>query len=260
MTSHSGSDGHIGTKAQQRHRRAFSLLELLVVIAIIAILISVGFPSLRGARLQARRITCAGHLRQWGLALQMYRDDYRDYLPTEGTYLDLEKPYTWFNELPPILDVPPYKDVEKIGDQIREFPNLHVWICPSKYLSDLHKSTTGKNQFHYGMNRVLDGTGKKDGGSITPGFPDQGDDPIQARRFAKKLNTVYMFDIYPNSPHGDPGDAGAFHEGSANVLFLTGRVQHFSADNFVVDGDRKRGEIIWDNPDLYWGYLPPKKP
>ncbi len=251
--------GRRGT--DQRRRRAFNLLELLVVIAIVALLLAIGLPSLRAAREKSRRLTCASRLRQWGVATHIYRTEFQDYFPTEGTYLDIEKPYTWFNELPPLLDLPPYKDVERIDDKfIREFPNLHVWICPSKNLSDLYKSNTGKNQFHYGMNRVLDGTGKEDGGVVTPGFLDQGDDPMPGHRFAKKPNTVYMFDIAPNDPNGDPRAVGRFHEGFANVLFLTGRVEPFSVERCVVGGDWRNGQIIWDDPDLYWGYLPPKDP
>ena len=233
-----------------------------LTIFVIALLLAIGFPSLQQARVQARRVACASNLRQWGLALQMYRDEHRDYLPTEGTYLKrgLEKPNTWYNELPPYLDVPPYMDVERNGDQVHEFVGAHIWICPAKSISELHKSLSGKNQFHYAMNRVLDGTGKEDGGVVTPGFPDEGEKPLPARRFAGKYRrTVYMFDVYPNDPHQYPSGVGAFHGGSANVLFLAGNVNHFPAKRFVVDGDWKRRQIVWDDPDLYWGYLPKKK-
>ena len=62
-------------------KRGFTLIELLVVIAIIAILASILFPVFSRAREQARKASCAAHLRQIGLAIQMYAQDYDGLLP-----------------------------------------------------------------------------------------------------------------------------------------------------------------------------------
>ena len=59
----------------------FSLIELLVVIAIIAILASILMPALGIARAHARTATCKSAIRQIGLAVAMYRTDYRSYYP-----------------------------------------------------------------------------------------------------------------------------------------------------------------------------------
>ena len=60
---------------------AFTLIELLIVIAIIAILAALLFPTLSKSKDSACRIQCAGNLKQFGLAIQMYVDDNNDVMP-----------------------------------------------------------------------------------------------------------------------------------------------------------------------------------
>jgi prepilin-type N-terminal cleavage/methylation domain-containing protein len=62
-------------------RRGFTLIELLVVIAIIAILAAILFPVFAQAREKARVATCTSNLKQFGLSILMYVEDYDETMP-----------------------------------------------------------------------------------------------------------------------------------------------------------------------------------
>lgn len=63
-------------------KKAFTLIELLVVIAIISILAAILFPVFARARENARRTTCISNLKQIGLGMMMYVQDYDERYPS----------------------------------------------------------------------------------------------------------------------------------------------------------------------------------
>jgi len=64
-----------------KRAKGFTLIELLVVIAIIAVLLSILMPAMRKIKEVAREVVCKSHLRQVGLAVSMYLDDYQRKIP-----------------------------------------------------------------------------------------------------------------------------------------------------------------------------------
>jgi len=71
--------------SEARAKGGFTLIETLVVIAIIGVLAGMVFPVFARAKTTARMTTCMNQLRQIGLAMVMYREDYRELAPRLST-------------------------------------------------------------------------------------------------------------------------------------------------------------------------------
>ncbi len=121
--------------AIKRQRRAFTLIELLVVIAIIAILAAILFPVFARARENARRASCMSNLKQLGLGIMQYMQDYDSVYPghyiSDGTNL-----VAW-----PVLLQPYIKSVQ-------------IFDCPS-FTYTFTGTTSSASGIPYGYNGWL---------------------------------------------------------------------------------------------------------
>lgn len=83
-----------------RHR-GFSLIELLIVVAVIALLLSILVPSLSQARMLAKRAVSSSNMRQIGIAMASYAEDFNGAAPltTHGNPPDA----SWIFSLRPYL-------------------------------------------------------------------------------------------------------------------------------------------------------------
>ncbi len=114
--------------SRSRAKSAFTLVELLVVIAIIAILAAILFPVFARARENARRTSCLSNMKQIGLGMMQYTQDYDERLPEPGlggvfrNAADTGLGQNFTGVLPFHLAVQPY------------VKNFQVFACPSDSL------------------------------------------------------------------------------------------------------------------------------
>lgn len=105
-------------------KRAFTLIELLVTIAIISILAAILFPVFARARENARRANCMSNLKQIGLGIMQYTQDYDEQMPlisvngppdaaSTGAWDESNGPLGWVDALQPYIK------------------SLQVFQCPS---------------------------------------------------------------------------------------------------------------------------------
>ena len=123
-----------GHARESSARSAFTLIELLVVISIIALLAAILFPVFARARENARRSSCQSNLKQLGLGVLQYVQDYDERYPSSGfpphSWRGLIYPYTKSAQ---ITACPSNPEREKTGfaasGNIPAFPVSYAASC-----------------------------------------------------------------------------------------------------------------------------------
>jgi prepilin-type N-terminal cleavage/methylation domain-containing protein/prepilin-type processing-associated H-X9-DG protein len=206
-----------------RTRRGFTLIELLVVIAIIAILAAILFPVFAKAREKARQTSCLSNLKQLGLGMLQYIQDYDEMFPrVDGAGMDgataqnsTYGSFKWYGGT--------YGYARGWGYVIYPYvKNSQIYKCPSTQYSDAGNA--------YGMWYSCPNTA---GTAIENMFGT-----YQALgKFARPAETIML------SEKGGGGGAGAYigntnwyacrmdHNEGGNVAFIDGHAKWFKFEN-----------------------------
>jgi prepilin-type N-terminal cleavage/methylation domain-containing protein/prepilin-type processing-associated H-X9-DG protein len=230
-----------------RRRAAFTLIELLVVIAIIAILAAILFPVFAQAREKARQASCLSNLKQMGLGLMQYVQDYDETTPLSWYGVNNDNCYSWRGAMYPYVK------------------NDQVYFCPSHTLTPtapymrwtsardiLGQGTAGTcfyGQSSYGLNLAHWSTAAPDTMTPPAGITQN---PVTLARMTAPAQTIWATDFGGQRAFGNPGDGTAISGGLPNTganawfaIWWPGRNRHSEGANYLwCDGHAK-----WHRPD-----------
>ncbi len=262
-------------------RAGFTLIELLVVIAIIAILASLLLPALARARASANSVKCKSNLRQLGLAMQMYVDDWKAY--PDGGYVGglAINPSYWKVDILPYLgskeqreytnyaDIRAYQGVFRCPSQFPDRKSVH-WLHDGKRFTWLTSygynnwgNARSENKRWFGLGLVItSGINSSflvfsrpatedevkvpsDMIAIGDGFAGA-NDPIEE-------DTLWHAEYNTPKPHSG-NRADKRHSGRLNVLFCDGHIEGMKVNDLLFDLDPKwlRKWNRDNEPHMWW--------
>jgi prepilin-type N-terminal cleavage/methylation domain-containing protein/prepilin-type processing-associated H-X9-DG protein len=195
-------------------RSAFTLIELLVVIAIIAILASILFPVFGRARENGRKAACMSNLKQLGLGMMQYSQDYDERFMAYSNSGNPELNYR--------QTVQPY------------LKSIQIWRCPSNPSNSTivnNDNTTGTGWISYAANPRLI-MPQWAGPAPSLGFVERAAEKIILGEVrggtgaASDAQYNYMYPDYGGGGNTKIQDIGfAGHLGRWNCLFVDGHVK-----------------------------------
>ena len=199
-----------------QRKRGFTLIELLVVIAIIAILAAILFPVFARARENARRASCQSNMKQIGLGLMQYSQDYDEKMvPSRNDSIVNDTPW-------PILIQPYIKSTQLFkcpsntsSAAMDNTDNDPATPAPT-FIARSYIANGGAEDVNWGGNRPMD----EDNGEAISRFDNPATTLViieMKDRGSTRINNVSDFDT--------GGQSLMNHLGNSNFLFADGHVK-----------------------------------
>ena len=199
----------------------FTLIELLVVIAIIALLAAILFPVFARARENARKSSCSNNLKQVGLALQQYTQDFDEMVVTNNGG---SPNISWQGRLAAYIK------------------NEQIWLCPSTTRTDASSYVTysptqfrcsyALNNFYYNnttLGQIFEQSSPTSIASIDDvsgmAFATDGWDYTPSIGQFVGFGLSNQFNLNPPAFWTGQSDLHARHLQSLNVVFMDGHVK-----------------------------------
>lgn len=207
-----------------RRRAGVTLIELLAVVAVIAVIAALLLPVLASSRERARRSECAQHLRQIGMALQQYVQDfdgrypYPTYFYGSGRHLNRGFPAQVKSRAvfwcPTGLQ--PYPGTFSVAECPRGTypvpPPVSAGLCSILF-----------SNYVYNTQLLFDPSGERDAGRAESSIPDPARFYLSSDFPDHPEARSLLLPDCPKKVYGE--DFSTIHKGGANYVFADGHVE-----------------------------------
>ena len=271
-----GAAEKVRTPVKLPKRKAFTLVELLVVIGIIAVLVSLLFPAMLGARESAHRVKCLANLRSLVQAVSAYGGDNNRCLPFPNLDMGGTQPAAVGGQVPPgwLYRAPAQARLDELGNRARESGSLWTYLKkPDAYRCPLDTDPDLGGPAHRMTSYLMNGAAVGYSETRYPALrPDRfkSTDVVLFWEVRTELNPdeqnlptlpaeVFQDGAAHPGPDGSPPPAQPVppypmegltkrHSGGGCMVSLAGHAEWWSVEQFYRERQNPQRNRLWCNP------------